>query len=142
MAGMSDYLEDAVLKEIFRNTNLTPPTTYLALFTADPTDAGTLTSEVTGGAYARVLVNRDGATAPFWAAPVTNGAGGFKVENQSVIDFPTATASWGTITHMAVIDSASGAGNMLWSGALTASKIIDNTDKMSFPANSIVINLD
>jgi hypothetical protein len=141
MAGMSDYLETAVLNEVFRNTNLTPPATYVALYTADPTDAAGA-GEVSGNGYARVQVNRDGATTPFWTAPASNGSGGMKVENNDQIDFPTASGgAWGTITHFAIFD-ASSSGNMLFSGALTASKVIGDGDKLVFPANTLVINLD
>jgi hypothetical protein len=51
--SFSDYLEDAVLDHVFRNTALTSPTTvYVALYTATPSDAGGGT-EVSGGSYAR-----------------------------------------------------------------------------------------
>ncbi len=41
MAAMSNYLENALINEVLRATGYTAPTTvYVALFTSDPTDAG------------------------------------------------------------------------------------------------------
>lgn len=143
MAGMSDYLEQALLNELFRNANFAVPTTYIALLTADPTDAGTMTGEVSaaGSAYARLLVNKDGVTSPYWAAPADNGAGGYKVVNTQDLNFAVATANWGTITHIAIMDAVTG-GNMLFSGALGASKLIQTNDKLTIPATTLVVNLD
>lgn len=141
MAGMSDYLEQAILNEVFRNTNYAVPTNvYVGLHTADPTDAGSTAAEISGNAYARQLVNKDGSTAPFWTAPAVSGSS-YKVDNNSTVSFPVATGSWGTITHLSVWD-ASTAGNMLFSGALTASKTIGTNDQLTFPASSIVVSID
>lgn len=141
MAGMSDYLETAILNEVFRNTNYAVPTnTYVSLHTADPTDAGLTAAEVSGNNYSRALVNKDGSTAPFWTAPATSG-GGQKVDNNSTVSFPVASGSWGTITHIGIWD-ASSAGNMLFSGALTASKVVGANDQLTFPATTLVVTLD
>ena len=41
MSAMSDYLENALINHIFRNTDFTRPANiYVALFTAAPNDAG------------------------------------------------------------------------------------------------------
>ena len=56
MAEMSNYLENALINATLRNTSYTSPTTtYLALYTTDPTDADTGT-EVSGGSYARQAI--------------------------------------------------------------------------------------
>ena len=56
MAAFSDYLEGAVLDATLRNTSYSSPSTvYLALFTSDPTDAGSGT-ECSGTNYARQSV--------------------------------------------------------------------------------------
>lgn len=139
--SMTTYLETALLNEIFRNTNYAPPaTTYVALFTADPTDAGSTTNEITGNAYARARVYLDGATAPYWTAP-SSSAGVTSVQNNATVSFPVATGAWGTITYMAIFDAAS-AGNCLFVGPLTASKVVGTNDQLTFPAGSLVINLD
>lgn len=125
--SFSDYLENKVLLHVFGGTAYTAPTTlYVALFTTDPGEAGTGT-EVTGGSYARRT-----ATFSVTASTATNTA---------AIEFPTATASWGTITYAAVYDALSG-GNLLGSGALTTSKTINSGDVLRIPASSLNITLD
>lgn len=139
MSALSDYLENALLQELFNNTNLAPPATYVALHTADPTDAGTGT-EVSGGSYARVLVNPAGGSAPKWNAAAVD-APGYKVSNADDITFPTATVSWGTITHFGIRDASSG-GNLLMHGALTVSKAIGIGDTFKFAAGDLALRLE
>ena len=133
MASFSDYLEQQILNHIFRNTAIfTPPANvYLALFTAAPSDSGGGT-EVTGGSYARKAVS----TTTQWNAP---GVGGL-TDNINAQAFVTATASWGTITHFAIFDAAS-AGNLLFHGALTASKVVGSGDTIQFAAGDLDVTL-
>jgi hypothetical protein len=126
--SMSDYLENALLDAVLRNTPYTSPSqVYVALFTSDPTDAGTGT-EVSGGGYTRQAVT--------FNAP-SNG----QVTNASDILFPVATASWGTVTHVGIYDAQTG-GNLLFSGALTTSKTISTNDQLKIAAGSLSISLD
>ena len=126
--SFTDYLENKVLDHTFRNTAYTSPTTvYVGLFTTATTDAGGGT-EVSGGSYARQAATFDAAA---------SGA----TDNSSAIDFPTATASWGTVTHFAIFDAAS-AGNMLAHAALTTSKAIDTGDVARWNAGELDITLD
>lgn len=122
----TDYLENALLNHMHGKTAYTMPTVYIALFTAAPSDAGGGT-EATGGAYARVATT--GAT---WNAAASGSA-----SNASAITFPTASASWGTVTHFAEMDAAT-AGNMLRWAALTTSKAIGSGDTASFAAGALV----
>jgi hypothetical protein len=130
MAAMSDYLEGEIIKHIFRTGSFTKPSVLaVGLLTAAPNDAGGGT-EVAGGDYARVSVNPADAN---WAAP----AGGDGVtSNVSTITFPTPSASWGTLTHFAVYDAAS-AGNLLFHGALTQSKVTNIGDTISFAPGAL-----
>lgn len=129
MAGnFTNYLEDAVLNHVFRNTALTSPTTvYLALFTASPGEAGGGT-EVSGGSYAREAIT--------FGAPSSD-----QIANSGSISFPTATANWGTITDIAIMDAAS-AGNMLAYGPLAASKTVNSGDSISFAIGALTLSLD
>lgn len=130
MAGKSDYLENKMIDTVLRGQTWTAPTnTYVALFTAAPTDAGGGT-EVTGGSYARVTVS--GALAS-WAGTqsagstsASSGTGG-QTSNNAAITFPTPTANWGVCTHFGIFD-ASTSGNLLYWAALTTSKTINNGD--------------
>lgn len=121
MSAMSDYLEVELRKHIFRTGSFTKPTTLaVGLFTAAPNDAGGGT-EVTGGSYARVAVNP--LDANWTAASSTDGV----TTNAAAITFPAPTANWGTVTHFGIFDATS-AGNLLFHGALSASRTINNGD--------------
>lgn len=140
MAGMSDYLEVAIRKHIFKDTAYSKPTVLaIALFTADPTDANITANEVANAnGYARVTVNPS-SSANWTEGSSTDGS----VSNTNNITFPTATGSWGTITHVGIYDSATyGAGNLLFSAALTSSKTIGNTDVFVFNAGDLVTTFD
>ncbi len=113
MAEFSDYFENAIIN-LMRNTAFTQVAAYVALFKSPVSDAeleaGTLTNEVSGGAYARQLA---GLSAP------ANGV----TANAADITFPTATVAWGTVTHAALMDAAT-AGNVLMWSLLDASKVV------------------
>ena len=126
----TDYCENKVLDHINGKSSFTMPTAYVALFTAAPSDAGGGT-EVSGGSYARVATS--GAT---WSAAASGAA-----SNAAAISFPTATASWGTVTHYALFDAAS-SGNMLRWAALTASKAIGSGDTASFAIGALSMTED
>lgn len=127
MSAMSDYLENALINATLRNTSYTSPATvYAALFTTTTDDAAAGT-EVVGGGYARTAVT--------FGAP-SNGV----TSNSGTVTFPTATASWGTVTHFAIMDAAT-AGNRLFHGALQVSKTVDSGDVFTFPANNLQITL-
>lgn len=136
MAALSDYLEQKILDLIFNKDAYTPPDTYLALFTSDPTDAGTGT-EVSGGSYARVRVYDNGSGAPDWTVAAAD-APAFAVENDDDITFPTATASWGTVTHFGILDAAT-SGNLLMHGALDESKTVGTNDVFKASAGLLVL---
>jgi hypothetical protein len=127
MAAMSNYLENALINATLRNTSYTTPSTvYVGLYTTDPTDANTGT-EVTGGSYAR--------KAATFGAP-SNGVSTIS----SAIEFDQATANWGTVTHFGILD-ASTSGNLLYHGALTASKAIDTGDVFKFATSALTVTL-
>jgi hypothetical protein len=127
MAAMSNYLENALINATLRNTSYTTPTTvYVGLYTTDPTDANTGT-EVTGGSYAR--------KAATFGAP-SDGASTIS----SAIEFDQATASWGTVAYFGILDAAT-SGNLLYHGALTASKAIDTGDVFKFASSALTVTL-
>lgn len=125
--SFSNYLENKVLDHVFGGSAYTAPSTlYVGLFTSDPGEAGGGT-EVSGGSYARQTI--------------TFTVTGSQASSSAAVEFPTATASWGTITHAAVYDAVS-AGNLLAYGALTASKTIDSGDVFRIPSGDFDIDLD
>jgi hypothetical protein len=125
--SFSNYLETKILDHVFGGTAYTAPTNmYLGLYTAAPSDAGGGT-EVSGGSYARV--------------EVTFTTSGDTTSNTAALEFATATADWGTITHVGVFDASSG-GNLMAYAALSASKAIETNDVFRVPAGDLDITLD
>jgi hypothetical protein len=128
--SFSDYAEGAVLDHVFNKTSYIQPTLYLAVSTANPTDAGTGAAEPVGNAYARVsTIGTDWSRT---AAVMSNG-----VE----MAFPEATGSWGTLTHFALYDALT-AGNMVVYGALTTAKAIAASETLRFPIGNLTFTLD
>ena len=124
---MSNYLENALINVTLRNTSFTAVATpYVALFTSDPTDAGTGT-EVSGGSYARTAVT--------FGAP-SNGVS----TNSADVTFPTATGSWGTVGWIGIYD-ASTSGNLLYHTPLDASKTITSGDIFKITTGNLSVTL-
>lgn len=127
MANFSNYLEDALINATLRNTTYTSPTTvYVALYSSDPTDADTGT-EIAGGSYARTAVT--------FGAP-SNGVS----TNSADVTFPTATGSWGTVSHVGVRD-ASTAGNLLYHAQLAVSKTVGTGDIFKISSGNLSVTL-
>ena len=127
MAEISNYLENAIINATLRNTTYTSPATvYVSLWTSDPTDAGSGT-EVSGGSYARTAVT--------FGAP-SNGVS----TNSAAVEFPQATASWGTIGWIGIND-ASTSGNLLYHTALDTSKTIDTGDIFKIATSNLSVTL-
>ena len=143
MSAMSDYLENKLIDHILRNTSFSLPSTiYVALYTAAPSDAGGGT-EVSGGSYARVQV---GPGTTDWRNTQNSGSGassgtGGQTANVADITFPSPTGNWGSVTHFGIHDHVS-AGNLLFHGALTVPKTVNNGDPApKFLAGSLVVTL-
>jgi len=125
--SFSNHAENLVLDWLLTDGTATRPTAwYVGLFTSDPTDAGSGT-EVSGGSYARTAV-----TFSVTGNAATNTAG---------VEFPAATASWGTVSHIAVYDASTG-GNMLFHTALDTAKVITDGDVFRIPTGDLDFTLD
>ena len=122
----SSYVDNKLIDHLLGSTTYTKPSAlYVALFVGNPASGGT---EVTtsGSAYAR-------QSAAFTIS--TNSA-----SNTAAIEYPTATASWGTIDYIAIYD-ASTAGNQLVSAALSSAKTIASGDVLRIPASNLSVTL-
>lgn len=107
---------------------------YISLHTADPGEAGDqTTSEATYTGYARVAVLR---TAGGWTVAANQST------NAAAINFPACTAGANTVTHFAIGTLASGAGKVLYSGALTASLAVSAGITPSFAAGQLTVSED
>ena len=125
--SFSNYLETEVLDHVFGGNAYTAPgTLYLALFTTDNTDTGGGT-EVSGSAYARQTV----------AFTVS----GNTATTSADVEFPTATANYGTVVAVAVMDASTG-GNQLAYAGLSSDKTIETGDVFRIPAGDLDITLD
>lgn len=107
---------------------------YVSLHTADVGEAGTqTTNEATYTSYARVAVSRSGSS---WT--VTSGT----ATNAAAIQFPAATGGSNTITHFAVGTDISGAGKVLYKGALTGSLAVSSGITPQFSSGQLSISED
>lgn len=125
--SFSNTYETNVLTWTFTTGAVTRPTAwYIGLFTSNPGEAQGGT-EVSGGSYVRKAV--------------TFTVSGDTATNSAAIEWPVATASWGTITHIAVYD-ASTSGTQIAYAALTSSKTISTGDVLRIPAGDLDITLN
>jgi hypothetical protein len=128
MAEFSNYLENKLLDHVLRNVSYTSPTTvYMGLYTSNPGEGNTGT-EVSGGSYARQVVS------------VTTASGGI-VTSSADVTFPQATANWGTISHIGLLDALT-SGNLLMYTPLTTSKVIETDDILKVNSGSLTVSLD
>ena len=127
--SFSNYLETEILDHIFGGNAYTAPATlYVALFTSNPDEDGSGTEVSTSGtAYSR-------QTATFTVT-------GNEATNDSAIEYSTATANFGTVSHVGIMDASTG-GNLLAYAALTTSKVIETGDVFRIPASYLDITLD
>ena len=144
MSEMSDYLEDQLIAHIFRTNSFTKPSVLaIALLTTGAVDsdtgvftAGTGVEVTNAGAYSRQARNPLDAN---WTA--TAGGDG-QTDNAAAITFTQATGSWGTVTHMAIVDNAThNTGNMLFHSPVDTSRAITNGDTAEFAIGAITVTL-
>lgn len=107
-------------------------TNYLALFTADPGESGSLAAECDYTGYARVALTKASA----WTG------GGNPFTNAALIQFGACTAGSDDITHFAVVDTASGAVSQMISGALSGTLQVSVGIQPQFAAGALAINGD
>jgi hypothetical protein len=126
--SLSNTYETHVLNYVFTTTSVSRPTAwYLALFTSDPTDAGSGT-EVSGNGYARQTAA--------WTVS------GNLATNSGAIEYPACTGNaWGTVTHVGVFTAAT-SGDLIVHSALTTSKAVAVGDVLRVNAGEIDITLD
>ena len=125
--SLSNTAETLALTWLFTTGSATRPTTwYLGLHTSNPDedDSGT---EVTGGGYVR-------QSASFTVS-------GNTATTSADIEYPTATANYGTVTHCGIYDASTG-GNLIAYAALTTSKVIETGDVFRVPAGDLDITFD
>tara|TARA_R110000868_G_scaffold397500_2_gene670221 strand:- start:242 stop:628 length:387 start_codon:yes stop_codon:yes gene_type:complete len=127
MSEFSNYSENLVINVLLRAASHTgAAAVYVGLYTSDPTDGNTGT-EVTGGSYAR--------TAVVFGAP----SAGISI-NSSAVEFPQATAGWGTVGWVGVLDAAT-SGNLICHSPLDVAKTIDTGDIFKIATGNLSITV-
>jgi len=134
--SLSNTTENDLLKMMLQGTDpawRAGATQYLALHTADPGEAGTaITSEATYTSYARIAVTK--------ASDWTDGGSTFS--NATLKQFPQCTGGTNAITHFSVVTTASGAGQILGSGALSATLNVASGIQPQFAIGALTIAAD
>ncbi len=146
--SLSNPAETALLNLLFGNSAWTnigdaagllpsaaPGSFHISLHTGDPGEAGNqATSEAAYTGYARIAVARSGAGFT---------VSGNNVSNAALVTFGEKTAGGDeTITHFGIGTDSSGAGNLILSGALTASLLVSNGITPEFPIGDLDVNAD
>jgi hypothetical protein len=119
-----------IADELYGKQSTAAANYYIGLLTATPNPDGTNVQEVsiTGTGYARRQLPNNKTT----FSTSNNG----QVSNVSEIDFPAATAAWGTITDVGIFDAATG-GNLLYSSTQATPKAYDTGDIAFFAAGDV-----
>lgn len=139
----SNVWETGLLELLFTNTTFsgvgdatglpgaaTAGSLYFSLHTGDPGEAGDqTTSECTYTSYARVAVARSGSG---WT--VTGNA----VAVDANVTFPAGTGGSGTATHWGLGTASSGAGKLLYKGAISPSIVTGNGVTPQLTAGTVV----
>ena len=133
----SNSSEDATLDALLRAVDpsfRSNANRYIALYTADPGEGGSAnTNEAAYTSYARVTVT---------AATGFSAASGGSSDNTGLIQFPECTGGSETITHVGIVDTSSGAGVIIYSGALTASRAVSSGIQPQFAIGALVVTED
>ena len=130
----SNTTENDLMEYIFKGTAISwsgATNLYISLHTADPGEAGTqTTSEANYTSYARVAVARSAVGFTVTANQAVNAA---------LVQFPQCTAGSSVATYVGVGTSASGAGQLLYSGALSSSLSITTGIQPQISAGALVV---
>lgn len=107
---------------------------YVSLHTSDPGEAGSqTTNEASYTSYARVTVSRNSSG---WTVSSNTAT------NTALIQFPQCTGGTNTITHVAIGTATSGTGQIIASGALSASLSVSSGIQPQFSAGELDFTLD
>ncbi len=146
--SMGNTAETNLLKIIFQNVawanvgdaggilpSATAGSLYVSLHTADPGETGDqTTSEATYTNYARVAVARSSGG---WTVS------GNTVSNAALVTFPACGVTGNTVTYFVIgRASGTGAGEIIVSGALSASLIVNSGITPSFAIGALTATAD
>jgi hypothetical protein len=128
----SNFIEAAALNHFFRSSAQTSPAAvFAALYISNPTDADTGT-EVSGGGYTRQQIA---------FGPVAQVSGKGQISNSNKVEFPVATAAWGTVSYIGIRDASPG-GNLLSWSPLSQTKDVQIGDQIVIQIGDFSVNVD
>ena len=132
--AFSDSYETKILTQLFDFNvpalSIRPSALYLTAYTSGnaPTDS-TFGTDISGGGFARQAITMS----------VTNNV----ASNTTQIVFPTASSTWGLVTHVGIVDdlTASNPSNLIAYSALATQKQINANDVLTFLAGQLTLTL-
>jgi hypothetical protein len=133
--SLSNATENAALKMFLQGTDPSyraGATQYLAAFTADPGETASLAAEATYTGYSRLAITKSTA----WT---DNGS---TFNNAVLMQLPVCTGGSSALTHFAVVDTASGAVNMMISGGLGSTLNVSSGIQPQFAPGDLAIQAD
>lgn len=140
MSKFSNYTETNIIETTLRGAAYPVPAgVYLALFTADPTDANVTANEVQTAAWP-AYVRKDAADGGAISTGWTAAADGVSSNAKAITFAANNGAGAVTATHVGLYDAASG-GNLLYHAPLTSSKTLLVGDVLSFGIGSITVTV-
>jgi len=129
MPVLSTYLKNALLDFALGGVDLTPSEyVEVALYTTEPDKDGLNGVEVIGGSYVRIQIANDLA---HWPAALAGSK-----SNPADIVFPRATADWGVVEAVGLLDAE---GHLLYIGPTLEEKFVQSGDDLTFEAGELVI---
>ena len=142
MSAFSNDAENKIINHFLRgSTASTPSVSYVALFTADPTDANVTANEVTVAAwpaYVRKDAADGGAISTGWTAPADGVS-----TNAKAITFPANNGAGNVVvTHVGLYDSGTiMGGNLILANALASPKTLAPGDVLSFAIGALTVTV-
>ena len=138
--GFTTALCNNMLNLIFRNSAYLQPATYVALLNTAPADADTTltTKEVSGTAYARVLVNKVGGSTPAW----NTIASGSLSNNQTITFLTVGSGGWTQIVGMAIADASSSGNELCYDGTNVVTQTPAAGDTVSFAGAALGVSMN
>lgn len=120
MGSLTNYLENELLDHVFGcgTTNYSAPgSVYLALFTSDPGETGSVAGEV-------------GASKNYSRATITfNAATGRSIVQAASVQFGTASSQWGTVGYWGICESKTRASaDVMAYGSFSPAKVVNITN--------------
>ena len=153
MSAMSDYLESGIIDHFLRGQTLAKPSNLsIALCSGVPADADIggvagggnagripeIQGDHSGTGYVRKSLGAPSNT--YFSIP--SGTVTPTTTNVSAIEFAQATADWGHVSGVALVDATGwGLGNVLLYGQLTTTRVVTNGDIFRFNAGDIDISM-